>query len=127
MGKGMYAFSQRSFERLNTCDHRLINICNEAIEITPIDFTVLHGFRDEISQNIAYQEGKSKAQWPNSKHNNSPSKAIDLAPWPIDWKNKYRFHMLAGVILSIANELSVDLIWGGFWGWDFGHFEIKEF
>jgi len=121
----MFRFSERSQERLNTCDERLRRICEEAIQVSPIDFTVLCGHRNRISQMIAYQEGKSKLTWPKSKHNQKPSLAVDLAPYPLDWNDKNRFYLLAGCILTIANQLDIPLEWGGSWGWDLPHYQIK--
>jgi len=122
----MYGFSRRSLINLSTCDDRLQQIAEEAIAISPIDFTVLCGHRTKKQQLIAYEEGKSKVQWPDSKHNNSPSLALDLAPYPIDWNDRERFFLLAGCILTVANKLNIPLKWGGQWGWDLPHFELDK-
>ena len=74
----MPVFGKRSLQKLETCDPRLQEICKEAIKV--MDFTVLCGHRAEDEQNRVYNEGKSKLQWPKSKHNSKPSIAIDLAP-----------------------------------------------
>jgi len=123
-----YRFSDKSQERLNTCDERLRRICEEAIHVSPIDFTVLCGHRTELQQMIAYQENKSKVQWPDSKHNPKPSLAVDLVPHPLDWKDLNRFSMLAGVILTVANQLDIPLEWGGNWKTfkDYPHYQLKE-
>lgn len=129
MGKRIFQFGKRSRQRLKTCDDRIQVICHEALRLSPLDFTVLCGYRDKKAQLIAYQEGKSKVQWPDSKHNfklngDPNSQAVDLAPNPIDWNDINRFYMLAGVILVTANKIGYPLKWGGDWGWDFGHFEL---
>lgn len=123
----MFIFSKKSIINLITCDYKLIDIATRAILITPIDFSVICGHRNEKDQLIAFQENKSKLLWPNSKHNKWPSQAFDLVPHPVDWKNINRFYMLAGVILSIANRLEINLMWGGFWKEfkDYGHFELQ--
>ena len=99
-------FSIRSKEILSTCHPDLQDICNTAIQI--IDFSVIWGLRDKEQQNDLYNKGLSKLMWPYSKHNianpefEKYSKAVDIAPWPIDWTNKLRFILLAGIIKAIA-------------------------
>lgn len=46
----------------------------------------MEGHRDEDRQNKLFEEGKTKVKWPDSKHNTSPSKASDSAPYPLDWR-----------------------------------------
>jgi hypothetical protein len=94
-----------------TCDVRLQNIVKAAIE--RIDFTVLCGHRGEQEQNDAYEQGRSKLRWPQSKHNKVPSLAVDLAPYPIDWHNLDRFKAVAMVMIDEAKKLNVPLRWGG--------------
>lgn len=116
----MPKFSERSAERLATCDQRLQDILNEAIKY--VDFTVLCGHRNEADQLEAVMDGKSKVMWPNSKHNKLPSKAVDIAPWfpdvKIDWKDIPAFARLAGYIQHIADSRGVKIRWGGDWDGD---------
>lgn len=126
--------SPRSFIKLTTCDDRLVKVVQAAIQ--RIDFTVLCGFRGEEEQNDAFERGASKLRWPKSKHNRSPSFAVDLAPYPIDWKNLGRFHAMAMVMMDEATKLHVPLRWGGDFNrnqvygddkfQDLPHFEIDE-
>lgn len=130
----MPKLSKLSKERLSTCDVRLQEICNEVIK--HIDFTVLIGYRDQKDQDLAFKNGTSKLKWPNSKHNSFPSKAVDIAPYPIDWHNRDRFCLLAGWMLCTAKQKGIKLRWGGDWNrnynpkdetfQDFPHFEIDE-
>ena len=112
----MYRFGRRSLDNLLTCDNRIIEILRAAIE--QVDFTVLAGHRDEDAQMRAYNEGKSTKPWPKSKHNSFPSKAVDVAPWPIDWNDRERFAHLAGIITATARQLGYKLRWGGDWDMD---------
>ena len=115
-----------------TCTADLQYIATRAIQI--IDFSVLWGYRNEQEQNEAYEKGRSKLRFPYSKHNTYPSQAIDLAPYPIDWKNIKRFIYLGGVMLGIAKEKHLRIRWGGDWNSngilsdenfkDYGHFEL---
>jgi len=112
----MYKFSKASRARLNTCDPKLQKVCEEVIKHW--DFTVLEGRRDEATQNEYFRTGKSKLQYPNSKHNSSPSRAIDIAPYPIDWQDIDRFRAFGGFVLGVATTLGVNLRWGGDWDGD---------
>jgi peptidoglycan L-alanyl-D-glutamate endopeptidase CwlK len=84
-----------------------------------MDFSVLEGHRDAERQADLFHRGLSKLQWPNSKHNREPSEAIDIAPWPIDWRDTQRFYHLAGIVRTIAGEHEITLRWGGDWDSDF--------
>jgi peptidoglycan LD-endopeptidase CwlK len=114
----MPQFSKSSAEQLATCDERLQRIANEAIKI--VDFVITEGHRNEEKQNVAYAKGLSKVKWPDGNHNQSPSKAFDFAPYPIDWSEKAvalaRFTFVCGVMWKIANDLGIKLRFG--WDWN---------
>lgn len=112
-----YKFSTRSIGRLTTCDKELQEVMHSAIKY--IDFTILEGYRDEFRQNEMVERGLSKLKWPHSKHNSTPSLAVDVAPWPIDWNDHNRFYFLAGIILGISNEMKIPIRWGGDWDRDY--------
>jgi len=96
---------------------------NRAIKL--YDFSVLCGFRNEADQDFAYDNGFSKLKWPNSKHNSKPSRAVDIAPYPINWNDSVRFTELAIVVKGIASELFIPIAWGGDWRFfDLPHFEL---
>jgi len=133
----MYYFSRSSKEKLITCRLDLQFICNEAISV--MDFSVIWGRRNKQEQNFAYKYGFSKKKWPESRHNFEPprlSEAIDLAPYPIDWTDKDRFILLAGIIKGIAYENGIRIRWGGDWDgdndlkdqtfFDYCHYEITD-
>ena len=130
----MYKFSKRSLDKLDTCDYRLRAICKEAILL--LDFSVLDGHRTKDNQDKAVADGKSKVEYPNSKHNSLPSLAIDIAPYPIDWDDRERFTLLAGLIIGIASQKGYVVRWGGAWNGlstmnknrfdDLVHFELVD-
>lgn len=130
----MPKFSTISRQRLATCDPRLQHIANAAI--VRFDFSVLCGHRGKEEQNDAVERGTSKLKWPNSKHNTEPSRAMDLAPYPIDWDNIARFIALADIVLEEAKKRNVKIRWGADWNrngeWrdekfrDWPHFELDE-
>lgn len=107
--------------------------------VKEFDCRIISGQRGETEQNKLYMEGASQRQFPDSAHNTYPlSRAVDIAPYPINWKDEDRFIFLAGYVMGVAARMGTSLIWGGDWDrdWqvvdegtlrDFGHFElIKE-
>lgn len=90
---------------------------------------MITGHRNEKDQNEAFEEGKSEKFWPNSKHNERPSMAIDAAPYflsipHIKWKDEDGFRMFAGYVMGVAaalyeaGEISHVVRWGGDWDRD---------
>jgi|AntRauTorcE11897_2_1112592.scaffolds.fasta_scaffold00046_43 peptidoglycan L-alanyl-D-glutamate endopeptidase CwlK len=112
----MYKFGPTSQRRLDTCHPKLQEILNEAIK--HVDFSVLCGHRNEADQTTAFQSENSKVQWPNSKHNSMPSRAVDIAPYPIDWEDLKRFAHLGGLIRGIAVVKGIKLRFGFDWDVD---------
>ena len=130
----MPRFSTRSKSRLHTCDERLVDLFNEVVK--GFDCTIIEGHRGKKAQNEAFNKGNSKVRFPNGKHNQSPSVAVDVAPYPIDWSDRDRFHYFSGYVLGIASQMGLKIRWGGDWDMDtktkdnkfddLVHFEIKE-
>ena len=109
----MPKFGRRSRERLATCDKDLQMVFNEVIKY--VDCSVLCGTRGKEEQNKAFEEGRSKVKYPNGRHNASPSYAVDVTPYPIDWEDRERQTLFAGFVLGIANQMGITLRWGGDW------------
>lgn len=99
----MPKFSQDSFSKLSTCHMELQVLFYEVIR--HFDCKVLEGYRGEEAQNAAYEAGNSKHKFPNGKHNRQPSMAVDVAPYPVDWKNLKRFYWFGGFVMGIAQRL----------------------
>ena len=78
----MYKFGKRSKERLKGVDSRLVNVLNELIKI--MDVTIIEGLRSKERQQELLAQGKTKTKY--SKH--IKGKAVDLAPYPIDWDDR---------------------------------------
>ena len=121
----MASFGKTSRQRLSEIHPDLRKVLE--IAIIEFDFTVLCGHRGEAEQNKANDEGKSGLRYPNSKHNKKPSRAVDIAPWPIDWNNIERFEEMKRVVFTAAHALGIELVWGGDWVRlkDCPHFELK--
>lgn len=131
-----YHFSQTSLDRLNTCDLQWLRIMTDVMKIQAMDFTIICGHRGKEEQDKAYNDGNSKLKWPDSKHNSKPSKAIDIAPYPINWQSREGFCYLAGMVKAVAGAHGVKIRWGGDFNQDgiigndkfqdLVHFEIVE-
>jgi len=127
-------FGKRSKEKLATCDERLQKVFNEVIK--HVDCAVLEGHRSEERQEKLFKEGKTKVHYPNGRHNSKPSRAVDVVPYPIDWDDRERFHLFAGLVIGLARGMGITLRWGGDWNMnfevddnqfdDFPHFEVRD-
>jgi len=117
----MARFGKRSQAQLSTCHPDLQAVLTEAIK--HVDFSVLEGYRGKELQNKYYNEGKSKLKFPQGKHNTSPSLAVDIAPYPIDWNDLKRFGAVAFFIKGIAVQQGIRLRLGADWN---GDFKFKE-
>jgi peptidoglycan L-alanyl-D-glutamate endopeptidase CwlK len=142
----MAHFGERSKERLDTTHQDIQVICKEVIQ--NFDFSVLEGSRSLAQQQEYFNTGRSKLDGikQKSKHQSYPSLAIDIAPYPIDFKNnskaKARFYLLAGYMFQASEMLfktgitTHNLRWGGDWDADkdfhdqsfddLPHFELVE-
>ena len=126
-------FSEFSKEKLTSVDPILREILEIAIGV--MDFRVIEGHRNKTRQDEMVEQGRSKLSYPNSKHNSLPSKAVDIAPYPIDWEDTDRFVLLAGIIKGIAYTRGIKIRWGGDWNdnnkfdqsfVDMPHFELVD-
>jgi len=116
--------------QLLSCDNRLKKIIWAVAD--EMEIYVICGHRGREGQEKAFNEGKSKLQFPESKHNFIPSRAVDLAPRSpkggIDWSDHAAFDRLAEVFMRKAEALGIPVRWGG----DFltlvdrPHFELTE-
>ena len=126
-------FGRKSKERLNTCESNLQKVFNEVIK--HVDCSVLEGYREKDRQNKLYEEGKTKVRYPDGRHNRQPSSAVDVTPYPVDWKDRERQTLFAGFVIGVASQMGINLRWGGDWDQDFQvvdnrfddfpHFELK--
>ncbi len=131
-----YYFSNKSAKNLDTCDRRLQRLFIEVIR--HVDCTIIEGHRGEERQNeLAMAPSKAtQVRWPNSKHNSTPSLAVDVAIYPIDWQDRERQSLFAGYVIGVARGMGMELRWGGDWDRDFYvhdnkfddlvHFELYE-
>jgi peptidoglycan L-alanyl-D-glutamate endopeptidase CwlK len=96
------------------------------VEVT--DIAILCGHRTKEEQDKAFGSGNSKLRYPFSRHNKFPSMAVDIAPFPIDWKDIAAFKRLAEIVKQKAAELEITVEWGGDWPSfkDYPHWELPK-
>mgnify|MGYP001583872200 CR=1 FL=1 len=135
----MPKFSQRSLSNLATCHVDLQILFNEVIKT--FDCIVTEGYRNKEAQEKAFLSGNSKVHFPYGKHNQTPSNAVDVYPFPINFDDEKLALWFGGYVLGIAQKLRDEgkithaIRWGGSWNGigklntgnvlnDTGHFEI---
>ena len=120
----MPQFSELSKQRLATCDQRLQDLFNKVIET--IDCAIICGTRNQEDQDKAFHDGFSKLQWPNGKHNHSPSLAVDVMRCPIDWDDQAGQNAFAFYVKEVAFTMGIKIVCGSDWVHfpDRDHFEL---
>ena len=148
----MYSFGKTSKRRLETCDSRIRDTMYLAIKRSPIDFGIAQGARTVEQQQEYFDNDKSKIN-PSAYANledllkvakhivdgeiRLKAEAVDVYAFvngKASWDSSSLI-LIAGVILSCANELGYKLRWGGNWDGDgeiitdqkfqdFPHFEL---
>lgn len=109
----MYFLSRRSLSRLHGVHPDLRRVVQRAINITPVDFTVLEGLRTAKRQRQLMNSGATRTM--NSRH--LTGHAVDLGAyvggsvrwdWPL-------YHRIAGAVKQAAKDERVSIEWGGDW------------
>ena len=108
----MPKFGKKSQERLRGVNSELVNVLFELVKI--MDVTIIEGVRSQERQDRLVAEGKSKTKF--SKH--ITGRAVDLAPYRINWEDRDRFHYMGGMLRGIAHQMGVKVRWGGDWDGD---------
>lgn len=113
-------FSRISEQRLVNLHPELVRVLRRALSYGVIDFTITETLRTAERQRELVAKGASKTL--KSKHLAGPdgkARASDCVPWPVDWDDKMRFHVLAGLVFAAAAEEGVKIRWGGQWDNEF--------
>lgn len=120
-------YGRESTRRLKSCHPALFSLMNLALKNSPVDITIIHGYRTNEEQNEIFRQGFSKKRGGESVHNNTSdngeplSLGVDFAPYVnggIDWSDSHMFAVVAGVILAAAEQLELEIRWGGDWDMD---------
>ena len=144
---GPYAWGAKSRAELDTCDPLLVLLFDRVIKRPDLrrDLRVVYGHRSNATQAELYAKGRTTpgpivtwAKPGTSRHNTSPSKAVDVVPlfggqvsyqWP-------DYHAIAPQIkaewAAMQSEglvsAGVELTWGGDWSKrpDGAHWQIDS-
>ena len=130
----MPSFGRRSAFFLAQVHVDLRRVAHATLDVG-MDFAVTEGHRGQEAQEDFFHRGLTKVHFPHSKHNLEPSQATHFVPWPVDWDDLARFYHLAGLVRAVAQQLGVEVRWGGDWDGDFdlrdqsfmdlAHYELK--
>ena len=105
----------------------LQELCDAAL--VRLNFQLQHGHRGKEEQNRLYRDGASHLKYPLSKHNRSPSWAVDVAPDPYPSNEPdllLGLGFLVGTIVEIAREHGIQVRVGIDWDMAFD-FSRKRF
>ncbi len=122
----MFKLSKASLDKLQGVKKPLVDVVKRAIEITEIDFGISEGVRTKERQKKLFNEGKSKTL--NSRH--LTGDAVDVYAWVdnyVNWNFHY-YEKIAKAMFKAAEELGVEIEWGGNWKSfkDGPHFQLKR-
>ena len=108
-----YSLGAGSRARLVGVNPDLVKVLERAIQLTPVDFTVIEGIRSSARQKQLVAAGASKTM--KSRH--ITGHAVDIAPvvdgeirwdWPL-------YKQIAPAVKQASKEVGVPIEWGGDW------------
>ena len=131
-----FKLSNRSISRLQGVEPQMIELIKRSIKKSPIDFGVPEhgGKRSAEEQKSLFDKGFSKCDGYVKKSRHQSGNAFDVYAY-VNGKASWETHhlnMIAGVILSEAKEMGLNVVWGGTFGkkgydlngWDKPHYEL---
>jgi len=136
-----YSLGKRSEASLVGVHPDLAKVVRRAISITGVDFSVIEGVRTYRRQCELYGCGRLPTElvkagvpaglskphdkvvtWTlvsnHFKQHDDYGHAVDMVPYPIDWKNSARFDLMADAMFTAAKELGIQIRWGADWDGD---------
>jgi peptidoglycan LD-endopeptidase CwlK len=108
-----FKLSQRSLDRLEGLDERLIAVVTSAIHLSKIDFGVICGMRTLEEQRALVEKGASQTM--KSKH--LDGHAVDLMAY-IGSRGSWELNLyddIADAMAEAAREVDVPIRWGAAW------------
>lgn len=108
-----YKLSQRSLDRLEGVDERLVAVVKQAITTTKIDFGVIQGLRTLEMQKALVAKGASQTM--KSKH--LTGHAVDLMAY-IEGRGSWELNLyddIGDAMKEAGDTLGVQLRWGAAW------------
>jgi peptidoglycan LD-endopeptidase CwlK len=118
-----FILGRRSRDNLKGVNPDLVRVVVRALELSPVDFTVIEGLRTPERQAELMKQGFTRTL--KSRH--IIGQAVDIVPLPVDWNNPAPFHLVADSMKKAADELGVKITWGGSWVSfkDLPHYQIE--
>jgi peptidoglycan L-alanyl-D-glutamate endopeptidase CwlK len=109
----MFKLSQRSLDKLNGVDPKLVAVVKRAIQLSTVDFGVTEGLRTLETQKKYVAAGKSQTM--KSKH--LDGNAVDLVAYidgEICWELNV-YDNIADAVAKAGRELGLPIRWGAAW------------
>ena len=121
-----FKLSKRSLNNLVGVHPDLVLVTLRALELSPVDFSVIDGVRTIEEQKRLYDSGASQTM--KSRH--LTGHAVDLVAWAdgkMNWKAGLFFKINAAFSIA-AQEHKIMLEWGGDWETfkDYGHWQLSK-
>ena len=118
-----FIIGKRSRDNLRGVNPDLVRVVERALELSPVDFTIIEGLRTPERQAELMKQGFTRTL--NSRH--IIGQAVDIVPLPVDWNNPEPFKLVADAMKKAATELGVKITWGGDWKSfrDLPHYQIE--
>lgn len=114
-----FTFGNTSRNRLLTCHGEIQRLFNEVIKHR--DCSILEGKRSDDRQLELFKLGRSQLNGVTQRSNHQTTKdqplsfAVDVMPYPIDWKDYQGHAEFAAFVFETAIKLDIKIRWGGNW------------
>ena len=121
-----FKLGKQSTQKLQGVHPALVLVVNRAIALSSQDFMVTCGLRTEDEQSRLYAQGRTIpgpiVTWTmQSRHmpdRDGLGRAVDLTPFPVDWKTPSKFDAIAKSMFAASKELGIPIRWGADWDKD---------
>lgn len=118
-----FKFGSRSRKNLATVHRDLQAVAKRALELTPFDFGVTHGFRTAQEQNALFQQN-TPDKWVTDKDGyirksrHQSGNAIDILVYDEQGKHTWSwsyYERVSWAFKQASRELNIPIVWGGDW------------
>ena len=112
-----FKFGKGSEQKLATLKPELVKVARRALELSPIDFTIVQTARTVAQSQANINNGTSFLKDP-SKSKHITNQALDFAPLKdgkIDWNDREAFWAVKKAFEQAGKELGIKLRFGADW------------
>jgi peptidoglycan L-alanyl-D-glutamate endopeptidase CwlK len=123
-----HKWGDSSLKQLSTCHPDLVKLFNEVLILSPLDLKIIEGHRTSERQAELLEQNKTTVAV--SKHNSSPSLAIDVAPLvggKIEWGNRELWLQFSAFVRGVAAAHNIKIRSGADWDNDWNAREHNFF